>query len=83
MRYFFTCLSAALLLAACSSSQGTGMRVKVQDPCMAQCNSLFNRCTDESGGDLARCNQDRSACEAQCTADEVTEEEGEGVITDD
>lgn len=70
-------------LTACSSPQNRGVRVQVQDPCLTKCTSLFNRCTDDPAADVARCNQDRGECESTCAADEVTEEQGEGVITNE
>lgn len=83
MRQTIMILGALFVLTACSAGQDRGVRVQVQDPCLTKCSSLFNKCTDSPGTDIARCNEDRAECESQCSADEVTEEEGEGVITDE
>lgn len=81
MRNMILVAFVALGAFSCGSSQaGDDMKVSVQDPCMMKCQSLFNRCVDQSGGDASRCNEDRAACEQECIARSAEEEGGDGEI---
>ena len=81
MRTILTLVAAAFFMASCATSPSENVEVSIQDPCMTQCTSLFNRCVEDSGGDASMCNEDRADCEQECRADDATEEEGDGVIT--
>ncbi len=77
-------LAPLLLVVGCTTSPTENTEVSIQDPCMTQCTSLFNRCVEESGGDASACNPDRAECEQECRADSAEgDTEEDGVITNE